>query len=134
MRYALRLGGLLIVLAGLFAMHGLDTHGVESAGNVAMSSSAAHGDTGHRAMAGTDAGLAVAMAATSMPAHSGMGGMGAGMCVAVLMLALLALVLEISTRRSFRLLGVFARDTRTPETQGRDPDPPSLIRLSIQRC
>ena len=44
------------------------------------------------------------------------------------------LLLMLGAHRSQLLLGMVARRIRIPETLGRDPDPPSLIRLSIQRC
>jgi len=135
-RRALWLGGLFVVLGGLFGMHGLDTHGVESAENASMTGSPAHSDADHQTMTRATDGAALAMAATSATGgHSGMGmDMGTGMCVAVLVLGLLALLLRISTCRPQRLEWLVARGIRIPETQGRDPDPPSLIRLSIQRC
>jgi hypothetical protein len=149
-RHALRLGGLLVVLGGLFGMHGLANHGGDHGGAVtnsvthAAETVPAHGgDAAHEAMTG------VAHAATSVASvvttavvgamsdstgHTGMSMGATGMCMAVLVLSLLLLVLRLYASRVPPLLWLVARTVRSPLVRGRDPDPPSLFRLSIQRC
>jgi len=139
-RHALWLGGLGIVLAGLFGMHGLDTHGMTSSNtaHVGMASSAMSPSDGHGATLDGAHLVGPMVAAVSevtvspgQPVmHMGM----AGMCMAVLAIALLALMQRLSSRRGGRVLWVSARPVRASRRAGRDPDPPSLIDLSIRRC
>jgi len=138
-RYALWLGGLLVLLGGLFGMHGLDNHGdagVDTIAHATMAGPAEHSTAaGHEAVAGTVArAAAVTVAVTGAFGHAGMAMGAAGMCVAVLVLALIALLLREHAGRLRPLLCLAARPARAPGGRGRDPDPPSLIRLSIQRC
>ncbi|MBA2560152.1 MAG: hypothetical protein H0V07_09755 [Propionibacteriales bacterium] len=138
-RHALWLGGVLVALAGLFGMHGLDTHGAAGAdamSHPAMTSSPANtlgaadqalSDTVHEASA-TVAGAAVTFGPSAM--DKGM----VGMCMAVLSLALLALLLLLRRMPNSPSLWVLARPVRAPSYRGRDPDPPSLFALSTQRC
>ncbi|MEO7351583.1 MAG: DUF6153 family protein [Marmoricola sp.] len=138
-RYALWLGGLLVLLGGLFGMHGLDHHGgpgMETIAHATMAGPAEHSAAaGHEAVAGTVAGAAaVTVAVTGASGHAGLGMGAAGMCVAVLVVALIALLLREQGGRLRPLLGMVARPVRAPGARGRDPDPPSLICLSIQRC
>lgn len=69
---------------------------------------------------------------------SGPGGMGMGMtamCVAILAAALIALVRFLLGGRIRSVLWVEARQARAAlQHRGRDPNRPSLIALSIQRC
>lgn len=137
-RRALWVGGMLAILAGLFGMHGLDSHG--TAGMGSMTEAAMPGsvmrvgraaDT--KATTVPDVGSAVA----SVPVVTGhpLMDMGmAGMCLAVLALALVALLRFLRTNRVRPVLWVLARPARAPVRVGRRPDAPSLIRLSIQRC
>ena len=138
-RYALWLGGLLVLLGGLFGMHGLDNHGdagMDTIAHATMAGPAEHGAVAaHEVIDGTVAGAAaVALAVTGASGHTGMDMGAAGMCVAVLILALIALLVRAQAGRLRPLLWMVARPVRGPETWGRDPDPPSLISLSIQRC
>jgi len=76
----------------------------------------------------------VTVAATGATGHSGMDMGVAGMCMAILMLGLIALLLRIRANRLQPPLWLVARPARAPGARGRDPDTPSLIQLSIQRC
>lgn len=132
------LGGLLLVLGGLFGMHGLADHGTDAGMESAMRATVGVAGVTD---AGSDAervGLAaVPRAATAAVGATGgsamdMGAMG--MCVAVLGLGLIAWLLRSwgLRRRPLRWLG--SRPARAPGSRDRRPDPPSLIQLSIQRC
>lgn len=135
-RHAFWVGGLLVVLGGLFGMHGLDNHGggadVDRVVQATMTGTAAvtsHGrmiDTAHKAALAT-------AAVTSATGHDGMDMGMAGMCMAVLVLSLIA-VLRLRASRLRPPLWLVARAPRALGFRGRDPDPPSLIQLSIQRC
>lgn len=138
---ALRLSGLLVVLAGLFGMHGLGNHsgmgtsgmmGSPGGARTEMADSAARDDaTVHDLLTTTAQRIPAAMVVDA----SGRVGMGAaGMCLAVLVLSLAWLVLRLAALRPRPLPWLVARPTRAPVSRGRDPDPPSLTRLSIQRC
>ncbi|MCW2761598.1 MAG: hypothetical protein JWR85_1799 [Marmoricola sp.] len=147
-RYALRLGGLLVVLAGLFGMHGLDNHGgagIDAMSHAAMGVPAAGVAPVHVAIPGADqvsAAIAVVAsdagdrvaALTGSTGHPGMDMGAAGMCMAVLVLSLLIFIMGRYANRSRPVLWLLARPVRSPWVRGRDPDPPSLFRLSIQRC
>lgn len=66
---------------------------------------------------------------------SGHGGMAMGaMCLAILGAALLALLRLLHRARVAPVVWSLPRCTRVIVPRGRDPDPPSLIKLSIQRC
>jgi len=149
-RHALWLSGLLIVLGGLFGMHGLANHGGDHGGAV-MESGAQSAKTvpAHGVVAGHDAMSGAAHAATSVAneataagvgvmtvsaGHTGMDMGAMGMCMAVLVLSLLLLMLRLYASRVPPLLWLSARSVQAPMVRGRDPDPPSLFRLSIQRC
>jgi Family of unknown function (DUF6153) len=133
MRPGLRLAALILVLAGLFGMHGLDGHDAVALGSVSqaatdempMSPAAAHPVIGSRSQ-------------PQIEALSGAGGMDMGMaamCVAILAGALIALLRLLLGARVRPLLWVLARQARAVlRHPGRDPDLPSLIALSIQRC
>ncbi|EAP97160.1 hypothetical protein JNB_16784 [Janibacter sp. HTCC2649] len=147
-RYALWLVGLFALLAGIVGMHGLNSHGAMAAEEhpPAHSVVAGHGGAARGTiddamvvvvdeMASPVASLVVvAVAAGPSGTDGGMGGMSS-MCVAILVLALAILL---------RLLGAapglltLARTVQAPvgssAPHARDPDPPSLIHLSIQRC
>jgi len=126
-RYALRLGGLLVVLGGLFGMHGLDSHGgaaMDAMSHAAMdvpsvgAALAHHGvpGTGHVSTAVTavagDAGDVVAAMASSM-GHPGIGMSAAVMCMAVLVLSLLLFIMASSPAGSAHCCGS-QPDRRTP--------------------
>lgn len=137
--YALWLGGLLVLLGGLFGMHGLDNHGgagMDTVVNATM--------TGSIGLAGAVAGEVmtetapeVALATVTATGASGRSDMDmgvAGMCMAVLMVGLIALLLRIRANRLHPPLLFVPRPARSPGARSRDPDTPSLIQLSIQRC
>jgi hypothetical protein len=131
-------------------MHGLDNHGgdhggavVESATHAALTVPAHGVASGHDAMTGaanaatTVAAVttaAVVGAMTDSTGHTGMDLGATGMCMAVLVLSLLLLILRLYASRVPPLLWLVPRPTRSPLVRGRDPDPPSLFGLSIQRC
>lgn len=136
-RRTLWLGGLFVVLGGIFGMHGLDNHGtgpsVDSAVHAAVSDTAGavgHGhvmDTAHRASP-------AAIAAAAATGGIGMDMGAVGMCVAVLGLGLIALLLRLWASCRRPLMRLMARPVHASGVRGRDRDPPSLIHLSIQRC
>jgi hypothetical protein len=145
-RRGLRLAGLILVLAGLFGMHGLGGHDAAAMGSASLAGMAEMPMSAAAAAAGV----------TSEPSHqigrigtqgepetdavgaSDAGGMGMGMtamCVAILAAGLIALVRFLVGGRVRSVLWMLARQTRAAlQHPGRDPDPPSLIALSIQRC
>ncbi len=140
-RHALWLGGLLVILGGLFGMHGLANHGgdhggaaIEAVAHAAMTVPA----HAARTVAGVDTAgvdtVAVVGVMIDPTGHSAMGMGTTGMCMAVLVLSLLLLILRLHVSRVPPLLWSVARSVRSPLVRGRDPDPPSLFRLSIQRC
>ena len=148
-RHALWLGGLLVVLAGLFGMHGLDSHGAAGTDTIphavmAQVSTAAVGAryeaieavaSGAQHAASIDHQVGSPM--TSEPVagrpeapDSGM----AEMCMAILAVALAALLRLLILSRHRPVPWVLFSPERAPSPSGRDPDPPSLISLSIHRC
>ena len=155
MRHALWLGGLLVVLAGLLGMHGLDNHGSAAmSGHAAVAMDAvahlpvleAHhtgSGSGHPVAAnlahitaqGAQQGAGFVAAAVLSNTGSEVPDTGAtGMCMAVLVFGLLALLLHLGARRVNMPVWLLARLTRVPVARGRDPDPPCLFTLSIQCC
>lgn len=66
--------------------------------------------------------------------HGGMADGVAGGSMAVLAVALIALVRRLGNARGRPLCRVLARPARAPDTHVRDPDPPTPITPSIQRC
>lgn len=138
-RRALWFGGLLIVLAGLFGMHGLDNHGAAGSDTIAhaMGSSHTSGDTSteHSPVVSAIHEAGAAMVDSTVATGGGAMDMSmVAMCMAILVLALITL-LRLMRSRGVRLLYVVtARPVRAPVASVRDRDPPSLILLSIQRC
>lgn len=150
-RHGLWIASLFVVLGGLFGMHGLADHGT---GDMSMMSPAASGAVAHP---GDVPGLtpenaqlavnAVDVLATKVttrgveqadrvaPSGAGSGHQMLGLCAAVLTAGLLTLLAMLVHRpaRGFFVVGVDVRRLRSP-AGGRDPDPPSLTRLSIRRC
>ena len=119
-----------LLLLGVVAMHGLNGHGT-ALGSEPMA---------HTAVASmSDASARPAMHSTERltadPAH-GMGGAMAGLCVAVIGIGIgLGLVALANRRRRTRHVARGARPgCAAAASRSRDPDPPSLIHLSIQRC
>ena len=130
-RHALWLGGLLVVLGGLFGMHGLDNHG--GAGLDAVAHAAGHSAmTAHHVE--VEAVMPVALSGHGAPGHSGIDVGAAGACMAGLVLTLIAQALRAYGSRARPLLWPAARPRRAPGGRGRNPGSPSLIQLSIQRC
>jgi hypothetical protein len=148
-RHALWFGGLLAVLAGLFGTHGLDSHGAAGTDTVPHAVmtripmdavAAGYGATGAAASVSHHAvsmGYQFAAAVTSVPVAGGHDASDTGtaeMCMAILAVALVALLRLLLISRDRPLLLLLARRARAPGPSGRDPDPPSLISLSIHRC
>lgn len=141
-RSALRMGGLLIVLAGLFGMHGLDSHGTAGMDTIAhavltepaLAAVAAEHDPATMVMAVQDGSTAVVVSIARAVGEPSMGMGMAGTCMAVLGLALIALLRFLRINRVRALSWVVPLRASAPGDAGRDPDPPSLIDLSIQRC
>ena len=145
-RPRLRLAGLILVLAGLFGMHGLGGHdavamgsateamaaempmGAVGSGGVMSAEFKQHtGPVGSHDLLDADAVL--------VPSHGGMGMGMTAMCVAILAAALVALVRRLLGSRVGSVLWVRARHpVFVLQPRRRDRDPPSLIALSIQRC
>ena len=57
-----------------------------------------------------------------------------GLCVAILAIGLLGLLLHLTHRATPSLLWTSPRSFAHALQAGRDPDPPSLTALSVQRC
>jgi hypothetical protein len=155
---ALRLVGLVVVLAGLFVMHGLSgqssglgsgANGGHGAAGISMhtappslmAASSMSMDVFERAAVpmgvASDVGLRAGTRAEDLlesagSEHAGMA-MGA-MCLAILGAALLALLRLLRRARVAPAVWTLPRPARAIVPRGRDPDPPSLINLSIQRC
>lgn len=154
-QHVLRLAGLIVVLAGLFGMHGLSgqssglsgSHGaagmnMQTTDSQALMGSAMSMDASDVAAISTgivsDAGLLAGSQAEDLleaATGSGHGGMAMGaMCLAILGAALLALLRLLQRARVAPVVWTLPRPARAIVPRGRDPDPPSLIKLSIQRC
>lgn len=148
-RTALRLAGLLAVLAGLLGMHGLANHGVsgmeampraviaEAASGLV---SAAGADVDHSAArlpvfftSNVDAAPGGA-ALVSPLVPEGMDMSMVGMCLAMLVAGIGAFLLSFRRRRAAGTLWCLPRLNASVIGPGRDPDPPPLTVLSIQRC
>lgn len=143
-RRALWFTGVLILVAGILGMHGLSSH----AGGM---SPEMHPITPVHAVSGVgaptpdvqdvvitgvrDIADSTTAVAVSLVQDLSVGDMGVtAMCIAVLAVALTMLLRfmgDVPALRPFRWATTLAR---APTSHGRDPDPPSLILLSIQRC
>ena len=142
-RPGLRFLGLVIVIAGLFGMHGLAGHGVQGMdvvpGSALTSQSVAGSVRGFDYPAVTAEGQAVATIdrpdslRASDAGHGDMDMSLAMMCVAILAVALLALLRSLRRARP-QIIWARLRGTRVVVRPWRGPAPPSLIALSIQRC
>ena len=143
-RRALWLAGLLLLLAGLFGMHGLSSHGASSLGSsdhgqmAAADSDSSMPAVTHTQDAAVQTGETPSMGpvlgtALSPQQPFGLGMGAAGMCLAVLILSLLALLVGLRSHLP-TVMAKAGRPSPSPPVRGRDPDPPSLVRLSIQRC
>ena len=93
------------------------------------------GTAGHEVMSATPHMTASAVDAGVVATGHAAKDMGvAGMCMAILGVALLVLSRLRRCSRVLPLLWVVPRPARAVGFRGRDPDPPSLIYLSIRRC
>jgi hypothetical protein len=140
-RRALWFVGLLVLLSGIVAMHGLNSHGGGMDPSVHLVAThdpaAASLAAGHDVIAAAAhevAGPVAMMGAAVAAGGSGMDAGMAGMCMAVLALALTVLLRMLGSAPAFPLYRLVGAPARAPGPHGRDPDPPSLINLSIQRC
>ena len=137
--------GLLVVLTGLFGMHGLANHGVGGMENIPQVIAQASartvgstldlvtgGPTGHAGPLSQP--LTGAAMLTNGPGHQDMNMNMAGLCVAILAVGLFALLLLLRGGRLPRALWFLQRWAFARTPAARDPDPPSLTVLSIQRC
>ena len=117
---------LLAALAGLFAMHGLSEHGMAShtAIDAPMSTMTGSSDPHPTAnlRVGPHLGTTLGDVGTAM-----------GICLAVLLAAGMWWQRRAAERRIIRLSGLLAV-TSVIAARARAPDPPDLIRLSIQLC
>lgn len=137
-RRGLRPAALILVLAGLFGMHGLDGHdavAIRGAHQATMGEMPVGPTTTDPVLGGHGQ---PDIEAVSASGAGGMDmGMGMAMCVGILAGALIALRLLLGGRVR-PVLWVLARQARQAravlEHPGRGPDPPSLVALSIQRC
>ena len=158
-RPGLGVGSLFLVLAGLFGMHGLASHGpcdmpamVGTAAAEMALPHAGHGSMPGVPSSGVSPGMKTAMSATSaargvlggvVPGTAADGGHGhghgmVGLCVAVLAASLIVLLALLAARhgRGYTVHG----DRRGVRLRGlglglgRDRDQPSLTGLSILRC
>ena len=139
-RPGLRFLGLVIVIAGLFGMHGLASHGVQ--GMDVVPGSALTSQSVTSSVLGSDSADGQAVAPIERPdslraSDSGQGDMDmslAMMCVAILAVALLALLRSLRREPPSSILWARPRESRLIVRPWREPSPPSLIALSIQRC
>lgn len=120
---------LLTALAGLFAMHGLSDHTTADHVYVADSqmTSSMHVQLGPAPSRLPDP---LADSVSARPASGHMG--ETDLCVAVLGAGLMMLLIRV--RRPVAQLARETRPLRRVRTRPRAPDPPDLVRLSIQRC
>lgn len=155
-RRGLWIGSLILVLAGLFGMHGLSNHGtcdmpstsgtlpgqmalpgiVEVSQSGSISAHAAHGiTTATSTTTSVTAGMLEDVAHIALATGGGPGqGHGmVGLCLAVVAGALLVLARWIR-RPTLRLTVPASRRSADLRGLGRDRDPPSLTWLSIRRC
>ena len=141
-RAALRLMGLLAVVAGIVGMHGLANHGVGVMENThpVMAATSTTSDA-PVLEAGTTRDLESLFASTGAATASltpllppGMDMEMAGLCIAVLALGLGVLSLLLRSRGLRLAPWVLRGPAESVRRVGRIVDPPSLIRLSIQRC
>lgn len=144
MRHALWLLGLFSLLSGIVGMHGMNSHGAAAMGahppvhGVATERGADLGGSIHDATGATAAEVSrsavpvIAHAVGAAAADLG-GGMG-GMCVAILVLALIIRLWAQGGAPILPMSRILAAPVQRLAACARDPDPPSLIQLSIQRC
>lgn len=142
---------LLVALAGLLAMHGFSDHGVAGAVDVSRhamthDASAAAADVEHAGdhaasmTVSATAGSESALRSVESPGegHGGHGGLAAVACLAVLMGMLVLLVARWPARVRAWLQDALHDLSRAAagalRARSREPRPPDLRSLSIQRC
>ena len=142
-RLALRAACLFAVVGGIFAMHGLATHGVTGSDLMPHSvmdhsAVAAAGDAGqtmaaqsHSTTPTTPYGPVPSLTGRS---HDDMDWGLAGLCLAILLIGVGTLLVWLARHRPSSLVWVMSRASRLIERAGRVPRPPSWQDLSIQRC
>jgi len=131
---------LFLALAGLFSMHGLDTHGALALATPTSSSTSTVHDP-HDPKAATITSV-VPDAAEGAAAESVHGPQShhdepmsmAGLCLTVLGTAILALTLWMTPSLRHGFLLPSPRLVRLRASTGRDPGPPSLSVLCVCRC
>lgn len=154
-RLALRAACLLTIVVGIVGMHGLANHGVGGtdlmphamltpSASPAMVASGDHAPALNLVHATATAmvnamGTSVAPVARAEMDMGGtdMGGMDmgmAGLCVAMLVIGLGLVLWYLRGRAPLGVLWVLPRPAPAIARAGRQPDPPSLRALSIQRC
>ncbi|GAW48538.1 MULTISPECIES: DUF6153 family protein [unclassified Nocardioides] len=116
----------LLLLAGLFAMHGLADHGSEAGSDGPMTMAVSSTTVAVAEVAAIPDGSTVAPALDTMP-------MGA-MCVAILVGAIAAWLALRGARPLTAWLPTEPASAPRPRPRSRAPDPPSLSRLSVCRC
>lgn len=151
-RTLVRLTGLVMVLIGLVGMHGLASHGAESAAGTDMMMSVRASDAlatpASVASSGTQslvdhAAMVVAEVSSwgrgtlISPDSHGSGDMSmnmVGLCVAILLIGAAGLRFLVNRFRPVRAVWSTPRWVASLRPSGREPDPPSLTALSVQRC
>jgi hypothetical protein len=133
---------LLIALSGLFAMHGMSDHGVMRHGGLPhgdiMSAGASMAEP-HAEPLPTGAAAIVLEAAGQVAPRSGaakelLDAAAAGSCLAVLAGVALLLLRRVRSWSGEVLRSLLSRAQLVLVLPARDPDPPDLFALSIQRC
>jgi hypothetical protein len=123
-----------LVIGGLFAMHGLGGHGAGTHDGMTMSAVSSADHAGHAWMAHQADMDEPAAPAVDSGADDG-GGMGLIiLCVAILAAALAVFALVLLRHLGRRPLCTLPRGFLDLVVVGRDPDPPDLLRLSVMRC
>jgi len=140
-RRALWFVGLLVLLVGIVAMHGMNSHGGGMDPSVHAVATHAPASAplaaGQDLMAAAGHGIAAPLEAMGAVVSAGASSMDSGMaemCMAVLALALTVLLRMLGNAPALPLYRLVSAPARAPGPHGRDPDPPSLINLSIRRC
>jgi len=143
-RRALWFAGMLILLAGVVGMHGLNSHAGGMGHGMSVAMPGPVGAAMHAAPAPAGELVAtvvhdVAGATTSVEAAVAesvpRGAMGmTAMCMAVLTMALTVLLRMLGGAPTLPFFTQVSAMARALVPHGRDPDPPSLTVLSIRRC
>lgn len=142
-RLALRAACLFAVVGGIFAMHGLATHGVTGS-DLMPHSGMDHSvvDTASDAVQAIAARPHITTPATpngAVPSltgrsHDNMDMGMAGLCLAILLIGVGTLLVWLARHRPSSVVWVVARASRLIERAGRFPRPPPWQDRSIQRC